>query len=496
MEPLLEKKGSHGYKGSDDRGRQASGGPLEKPEGSRVDFNKVHNADLEARIRALNSLEIDAEYVKAQEKVKEKDLQTLSAGFIPMVIVSIKTIVLPRQLFNTFEDAGYAFVALAKALGYNIKLYEQEDFRLGELSEFSKQFLRGIYHGLISDKKIAIRAKDSPFESGRTLVRCAQVVGYFSAHGKDDLLVRNHRFFANNPKETRGDTTVVRPLKENLLQCFMEKHDVYANVLYSLLKKSYVTLSKETQDEIRLAYTMDYGTYVNLHFSQSRRVAAPKKRGIQMVTKVPQKPSLSTCLTRGELNLLVEIHQGCFDDHGFTNQKTWATMIWSARDETHLEALRDRMADRNRFLAQFGSLTTARLNLVRNQLKNSSKTKASVTQQELCSALEARNDILDGFVSDLHSFKTQEMSKFINQCLGLESDEVRVGLSTKQRQIIGSVILPKLARDDPYKTIAALRDIGEATAQKPSSSGAKDKNELAENSIGKGQKPEPNRGKK
>jgi hypothetical protein len=416
--------------------------------------NNTETASLIKRLEQLEEYDqVDEVIIDVERKKKERNLGSLSEGFSPMYIAQSRTIVLPKQLMEGYEDGRELFAVLSKRLKLTVRTYSDESFKIGDLPKTDLEFLRGVIHGVWGDEPIALHAKKSDFEEGRTLVRAAQIVGDFALNGHLDLLWKNHKLFSNNPGEvSMSNKTPVIPLKERLKRCFLSHEKALADLAYTLLKKTSHTVPDEELSKHILHCTMSYGAYVNLHFKQKRAVQNTKrKKQSNEISKIPQKPSSSSILKKSELKIILDIHNSVFREPSFARKHDeWVYAIWNGDKDAILDTIKHDMGARTLFLQKLGSLTTRRLNRIRKFLNSPSKRKADITPAELVSYLESRKAPLDEYLMEVISLQTPNTESWLKQCLGVESGYELSTISIEQKSVLKANLLELLQEDEFY----------------------------------------------
>jgi hypothetical protein len=420
-----------------------------------VSVNKLGELSLLERIRRLEELDIRSQEEKIQGIIKARDQENISKSMTSMYLAKERVLTLPKQMFDVNEDAACAFALLSGQLGIDTYMYNSSSYENGDIPKDDLEFLRGIIYQLATKKHVSVSTKKSSFEQGRTLVAAAQVVGYFAEENVSEYLVKNQRFFSNNPGEISEDgKSKIVSLKERLPRVTKSGDTTISDILYSLLKKTHSTLSDEEKLSIRLKYTMSYGNYVNLHHKLNKLAkTSKKKKQRQEKEKVPSKPTSSSILKKEELHAITEIHSSLFTEATFmTNHKEWVHSIWDKDSRTIMvDRVSSMMKQRVAFLQQLGSLTTRRLNKLRTHLKNASKRKADITPAELNEFLSKRKEPVSDFLNEVLSLKTNQVEMWkASQLGGLDGFTIGT-LNAEQRTKLKRSLFEVIRTDEFYE---------------------------------------------
>jgi hypothetical protein len=350
-----------------------------------------------------------------EERYKARQTSNITEGLklVPGVAVEGKIILLPDTTITKPDNLLLAAMALlATNLGYQVKQIDYGERAIKTLTEAQWQTAAGISFATLDlGRHLNIKGKKDHYEYGRTIARAQQTLGLFSQTEWLGLeaLRRSHRWFGNNPNEKEGEgrqrLPVVYTAKE-FESYFIEKEwaKELAILLGVLLRKSASLLDKKVQRSTIEDNILGFSEAVALYQScRVTTVPAQGKKPAVTVEKVPHKPKSNSLLTKEEMEFVSSAISSLFTAIDPGDKTQWVNQIEESKFSFVKSKLKTNANMRATWLTRFASITTKRLNEVRNNLANKNKRKKEVTSTEVISMLLRRPAPLAKFAEEVAS---------------------------------------------------------------------------------------------
>jgi hypothetical protein len=416
------------------------------------------NDKVKLALKSLHSLTI-ADLTTALKEVESKKLSkqsrdlTKAADLVPGISSVDKYILIPEAKEEDHPNRPLykALAVIADKLGYTVYELPEYTGKKKDISEDSEKFSCGISF-TVSDTSnhFNMSEKMDLYEDGRTYARSQQIIGIFSDNVKLGLnaLKKNHRFFGNNPGETKivGRSSVPVSYKARTIRnIFREENwsEQLEALTNSLLHKYHVFLEQDVRDiEIRkncITYSDAVLTYC------SREIVTGKVRGQDIIkVKVPHKPRSSNLLLKEEQKVINDLIDPLFSDGIPAGVDKFVDYVLEKGFNHVIKALKEKASKKAEFLQKFSSLTTRRLTQLRaespSELK--SKRKKDLGVHHVQTLIAKRANPYDDFVNEVLNLDPK-LEIFLSQfkvCKALDGTLDRVATKQKLNSYVRSEI--------------------------------------------------------
>jgi len=387
------------------------------PQQGKLEKEKQSLLDVLKDIKELNDSDADElrdAIISALEKKRGLDVSKRS-DLVPGISTEKGFVILPEWGENREDHyLEKAMAVMAKDLGYRVFPIPYTG-RLKELTKDEEEFAIGIsFVTLDQNRNFNMTEKSDSYENGRTFARSQQIIGLFDTNEKlgIEALKKNHRFFGNNPGETKGSKSVRVPvtyLAKTSGRLFAEEEwsEHLRLVLNSLLRKYHTVLPDSVRSQIIENNLISHSEVIQTYCTREiTLVPIQGRRKFQSVKekRVPHKPRSNVLLLKEEQQFLNGIVDSLFIDGVPTTSGKFIEFIMRHGFKQYLNHMKAVSSKRAEFLQKFASLTSKRLNEVR-RLSESHKTKRKrdVTSTDITSALARRDTPANKFASEILS---------------------------------------------------------------------------------------------
>jgi hypothetical protein len=375
---------------------------------------------LVSQLQRLSPEDLIADLDKVRDKIRQKQGLDLSRvkDLVPGLSSKEKYILLPKRDKEDHPNKClYASMAeVALNLGYRV--YELPDYggKLRDVTDENQKLSDGISFLVFDlENHFNMSQKTDPYERGRTFARSQQIKNVFETTDwlGSNALKRNQRFFGNNKdeEETIGKSKVkVRYMGRDLEDIFEEKDwsAQLAGLITSLCKKSSALLGEKIRD-FEIKKNVLTKSECVLLFQSRETVIGEKRSRVLKKTVVPHKPRSSNLLLKEEYNLLSEIIDPLFNDNIPSDVDDWLSYLRRIGFDQMVKEMRRLSSRRTEFLQKFSSMTTRRLNAIRefNPERFKSKRKKDIDAGDVRSFLTNRNNQAESFAYEILALDPQ-----------------------------------------------------------------------------------------
>jgi len=339
------------------------------------------------------------------------NLRSKDSYLLPHIDSSENKIYVPDTFGKDDNVIMASMVTLAKSLEYDVVKLPYGERKYETPVDAAWQVATGIgFCSLDYETKFLIKDKADMYEFGRTVARSQQMLGYFNTEEKLglDALKRDHTWFGNNPNQTVtvGKTQYpVNYVGKTLESCFAEVEwaSYLAPMYLVLLRKSHKFLSEDvkvsTTKDIMLQYTE-----VQDLFAKRETVLVPQKgkTAAVKVRKVPKKPKANSLLTKPEMSFVDQTISKVFNAIASSSRDEWYDFIFTHGFSQIKKRIVENATVRSQILQRFASMTTKRLNEIRNSGAHlKTVRKRDVRPKDLIDMLLRRSDLNSKFADEL-----------------------------------------------------------------------------------------------